>query len=37
MQEDLDNLLDESIRNRMKFSSTSNTVTALVEQEKEVG
>lgn len=37
MQEDLDNLLDESMRNRLKFSSTSNTVTTLVEQEKEIG
>lgn len=37
MQEDLDNLLDESIRKRMKFSSASSTVMALVEQEKEVG
>lgn len=37
MQGDLDNLLDESIRKRPKFSSTSNTVTTLVEQEKKVG
>lgn len=37
MQEDLDNLLDESIRNRMKFSTTSNTVMAMVKQETEVG
>lgn len=37
MQGDLDNLLDESIRKRTKFSSTSGTVTTLLEQEKEVG
>lgn len=37
MLEDLDNVLCESIINRMKFSSTSNTVKTLVEQEKAVG